>query len=158
MRVLISGCLLGMACRYDGKTKPLPKEIIDRLKNRFELIPICPEQMGGLPTPRYPSERQGELFINSKGENVTEQYLKGAEEALKLARELNCKIALLKEKSPSCGNEKIYDGSFSKRLIDGKGSTAELLSENAIKIFGETQVEALLNLDFSEIKVKSEHY
>ena len=134
--ILVSACLLGVSCRYDGKSKP--NEKIIALKDKYNLIPVCPEIMGGLPTPRIPSEICGEKVISENGTDVTKQYRKGAEETLRLAKIFDCKMAILKEKSPSCGYGRIYDGTFSKVLTDGNGITAELLIENGIKILGES--------------------
>ena len=134
--VLVSACLLGVSCRYDGKSKP--NENIIALKEKYNLIPVCPEIMGGLPTPRIPSEICGEKIVSENGTDVTVQYRKGAEETLRLAKIFDCKMAILKEKSPSCGYGRIYDGTFSKVLTDGNGITAELLSKNGIKISGES--------------------
>ncbi|MBE5040228.1 DUF523 domain-containing protein [Ructibacterium gallinarum] len=145
MNLLISGCLLGLCCRYDGKEKPLPLEQIRQLQSRFHLIPVCPEQLGGLTTPRPPAERRAGRVMASDGIDVTMQYQKGAEEALKMARLFSCDFALLKERSPSCGFGRIYDGSFSKNLTDGNGTAADLLSQNGIRIFGESQIEMLLS-------------
>lgn len=128
--ILISACLLGVACRYDGLSKPLDREIIEKLKEQYHLIPICPEIMGGLPTPRIPSEISSDgKVLRKDGEDVTENYIRGAKEALRLAEIFQCDTALLKEKSPSCGAGKIYDGSFSKTLTSGNGITAELLKK-----------------------------
>lgn len=144
MQILMSACLLGVGCRYDGAEKPLPKEIVERLKANFILIPVCPEQLGGLSTPRNPAERVGEKVISITGDDVTMQYEKGAREALKIAKESDCRIALLKEKSPSCGCGEIYDGNFMKNLVSGDGVTAELLKANQIEIYGESRIEELL--------------
>lgn len=139
--ILISACLLGVACRYDGCRKPLPTAVIEKLQQQYHLIPICPEIMGGLPTPRIPSEiQQNRKVLRSDGADVTENYQKGAEEALRLAKLFHCERALLKEKSPSCGSGKIYDGSFSRTLIDGDGITAELLKANGIRVIGESEI------------------
>lgn len=138
--VLISACLLGNACRYDGGWREYD---LKGLKEKFNLIPICPEIYGGLPTPRVPSEIVGEKVINREGIDVTAQYKKGANEALHLARLFNVKYAVLKEKSPSCGKGKVYDGTFSKTLTDGDGITAKLLKENNIQVFGESEIEKL---------------
>ena len=100
----------------------------------YEVIPICPEVMGGLPTPRVASERFDDKVITKDGRDVTEQFKKGAEECLFLAKKFEVKKALLKMKSPSCGSGKIYDGSFTHTLIDGDGLTAELLKNNGIEI------------------------
>ncbi len=144
MKILMSACLLGVGCRYDATEKPLPKETIEELKKKFTLIPVCPEQLGGLSTPRNPSERVGEKVISITGEDVTFQYEKGGREALKIAQELDCNIAILKEKSPSCGSGLIYDGNFMKQLILGDGVTTELFKKNQIKVLGESQIEELL--------------
>lgn len=143
--ILISACLLGVACRYDGLSKPLDREIIEKLKEQYHLIPICPEIMGGLPTPRIPSEISSDgKVLRKDGEDVTENYIRGAKEALRLAEIFQCDTALLKEKSPSCGAGKIYDGSFSKTLTDGNGITAEFLQKNGIRIIGESEIFTLI--------------
>lgn len=111
---------------------------------RLRLVPVCPEILGGLPTPRTPSERQGERMVSKTGADVTAAYQKGAEEALRLARLFGCRKALLKERSPSCGRGQIYDGSFSGRLIPGDGVTARLLEQESIAVFGESQLQQLL--------------
>ena len=112
--ILISACLLGAACRYDGGSKPVLS--VEALMGRYQLVPVCPEQLGGLPTPREPSERQGDLVVMKSGADVTAQYQRGAEQALHLARVFGCKKAVLKERSPSCGSGEIYDGTFSGKL------------------------------------------
>ncbi|WP_294707977.1 DUF523 domain-containing protein [uncultured Fusobacterium sp.] len=142
MNILISGCLLGLKCRYDGKEKKLPE--IEKLIKLYNLIPVCPEQLGGLPTPRIPAERVKDRVITQVGADVTEEYQLGAKEALKIAKLYNCKKAILKEKSPSCGCGKIYDGTFSRNLTDGNGVTANLLIDNGIEIFGESEIEKFL--------------
>lgn len=143
MRILVSACLLGTPCRYDGKSKPHP--LIDELIRKHQVIPVCGEVMGGLPTPRVPAERIGsDKVMNQAGVDVTENYRRGAEEVLRLGRLFDCNIAILKEKSPSCGSGKIYDGSFSRTLIDGYGVTAELLKDNGFTILGESDLEEFL--------------
>ena len=144
MNILISGCLLGLSCRYDGKSKGLDEALIEKLKSKHTLIPACPEQLGGLPTPRNPSERIGERVMMDSGEDVTEQYSRGAEQALKLAKLFGCEAAILKERSPSCGRGSIYDGSFSGTLREGDGVTAELFKAHGIPVYGESRVEELL--------------
>lgn len=146
MKLLISGCLLGLKCRFDGKSKPLPEDVLQTLKENFDLIPVCPESMGGLTIPREPSEKLGNRFISRTGKDVTENYITGAEKTLKKAQDNGCTVALLKERSPSCGFGKIYDGSFTKTLISGNGAAADLLFKNGILIFGESQIPELLNL------------
>ncbi len=139
--ILVSACLLGVACRYDGKRKP--NEAVIALKEKYNLIPVCPEIMGGLPTPRLPSEIRGETVIMENGEDVTDKYSKGAEETLRLARLFGCGKAVLKEKSPSCGSGRIYNGTFSKTLTEGNGVTAGMLLANGIRVAGETEIDAL---------------
>lgn len=141
MNILISGCLLGLKCRYDAKEKKLPE--IEKLIESYNLIPVCPEQLGGLPTPRIPAERAKDRIITQVGVDVTKEYQIGAEEALKIAKLYNCKKAILKEKSPSCGCGKIYDGTFSRNLIVGNGVTADLLLKNGIEVFGESEIDKL---------------
>ena len=141
MTILVSACLLGCPCRYDGKSKPNDPVLV--LMEHHTLIPICPEQMGGLATPRVPAERKDGGVFTERGGDVTEQYRRGAEEALRLARLYGCKYAILKERSPSCGSGQIYDGSFSRRLIDGDGVTAQLLKAHGITVLGESEVDNL---------------
>lgn len=140
-RILVSACLLGMACRYDGQSKPNEKILHLLQKDSVQLIPVCPEQLGGLATPRIASERRGNCVIMGDGSDVTRQYQKGAEETWKMAQLYGCKKAILKEKSPSCGCGKIYDGSFSKVLIDGNGVTADLLLHHGMEVIGESQID-----------------
>lgn len=140
-KILISACLLGTPCRYDGEGKP--NKSIESLKTKYELIPVCPEVSGGLPTPRPPAELKNGRVINKDGFDVTEEYTCGALKTLALAKEHNITLAILKERSPSCGKGKIYDGSFSKTLIDGNGITAKLLIKNGIKVFGESEIDKI---------------
>lgn len=142
MRLLISACILGCCCRYDGASKPHP--LAEALAQRHTLVPVCPEQMGGLSTPRPPAERQGDRVVTREGRDVTEQYRKGAEEALRLCRLMGCEAAVLKERSPSCGCGAIYDGTFSKTLCPGDGVTAERLASAGIPVYGESQLEKFM--------------
>ena len=137
-------CLLGEPCRYDGKSVPLDGTIIEKLKEKYPLVTVCPEQEGGLPTPRIPAERQGKNVVRRDGVDVTAEYRKGAEVALSLCRRFDISIALMKAKSPSCGAGRIYDGTFSGTLTDGDGVTVSLLSGNGIKIFTENDINSLL--------------
>ena len=137
-------CLLGEPCRYDGKSVPLDGTIIEKLKEKYTLVTVCPEQEGGLPTPRIPAERQGENVVRRDGVDVTAEYRKGAEVALSLCRRFGISIALMKAKSPSCGAGRIYGGTFSGTLTDGDGVTVALLSGNGIKIFTENDINSLL--------------
>ncbi|MBQ9251382.1 MAG: DUF523 domain-containing protein [Clostridia bacterium] len=141
--LLISACLLGTPCRYDGASKAMPAQTLELLQRSYHLIPVCPEELGGLPTPRMPSERVGDKVLMKTGKDVTEEYRKGAEISLRIALEAGCKIAVLKERSPSCGHGEIYDGTFSGTLVPGNGCTAELLLANGIQVLGESQVSEL---------------
>ena len=141
MKILISACLLGACCRYDGASKAHPLAAL--LAERHTLVPVCPEQLGGLPTPRPPAERRGGRVVTQCGD-VTEQYLRGAEETLELCKLLGCEAAVLKERSPSCGRGQVYDGTFSGTLTAGDGVTAELLAAHGILVYGESQIEKLL--------------
>lgn len=134
--ILVSACLCGVNCKYNGKNN-LNEEMLELLK-KGEVLLVCPEQMGGLETPRNPSEikiinNEVKVFMKD-GRDVTENYKKGAEEVLRLAKELNIKKAILKKKSPSCGCGEIYDGTFTDKLISGNGITAALLLENGIEV------------------------
>ncbi len=132
--IIVSACLAGYRCRYDGKT--VPNEEIVALMKRGEAIPVCPEMLGGLPCPRTPSERtaDGTRVLMRDGKDVTEAYQKGAFETLRMANMYGCTHAILKARSPSCGCGKIYDGTFSGTLRDGDGVTAALLLENGITV------------------------
>ncbi len=139
--LLISACLLGVSCRYDGLSKPLPSEILETLKKRYILIPICPEIFGGLATPRIPAEIGNDRRVLRKdGKDITAEYQKGAMEALRLAKFYGCQKALLKARSPSCGNGEIYDGTFTGTRINGDGITAALFKANGIRIFTENDL------------------
>ena len=142
MKILVSACLLGEACRYDGASRPC--EHIIKLKERHTLIPVCPEVMGGLPTPRPASEIQPDgRLVNLLGEDVTAEYRRGAETVLALAREHGATVAILKEKSPACGKGRVYDGSFTGTLRDGNGVCAELLLGNGIRVLGESACQEI---------------
>ena len=140
--LLISTCLLGIPCRYDGRS--VKAVDVSALREKYNIIPVCPEIYGGLPTPRTPSERQGDKTVMKDGRDVTENYLLGAKAAYDLCLELGCKKALLKEKSPSCGKGKIYDGSFTGTLTDGSGVTAEYLMARGIEVYGESEIDKLI--------------
>ena len=140
--LLISACLLGIPCRYDGRS--VKAVDVSALREKYNLIPVCPGIYGGLPTPRTPSERQGDKTVMKDGRDVTENYLLGAKAAYDLCLELGCKKALLKEKSPSCGKGKIYDGSFTGTLTEGNGVTAEYLMARGIEVYGESEIDKLI--------------
>ena len=139
--ILVSACLMGCNCRYDGKN--CKDERVIQLKDRYFLLPICPEQLGGLPTPRNPSERRdGGVYMNN-GINVTAQYEAGASAALMLSKTMCIGKAILKAKSPSCGKGLIYDGTFTGNKIPGNGVTAELLIKNGVEVYTEDETGML---------------
>lgn len=141
--LLVSGCLLGKNTKYNGKNNYIP--LIEKIKEKYNIIVICPEVMGGLSIPRDPSEISGNKVINNKMKDVTFEYNKGAKIALELAIKNNCKKALLKEKSPSCGVNYIYDGTFSGNIICGMGITTKILVSNNIDVYSENEIDLLLN-------------
>ena len=143
---LISACLLGIRCSWSGNDKYSNDRAIELLKAET-LIPVCPEQLGGLATPRAPQEIQGGTgedvlgnkckVLNKDGQDVTKEFVRGAEESLKIAMQLKVKEFIGKSRSPSCGCGQIYDGSFSGRLVSGDGVTTALLKRNGIRIITE---------------------
>ena len=141
--LIVSACLIGLNTKYNGGNN-FNKEVLNALKN-YIIVPLCPEQLGGLPTPRPPAEIIGARVMNINGVDVTQNFLHGAEETLKFARMFNVKAAILKEGSPSCGVHYIYDGTFSSVKITGSGITASLLRKNGIKVFSENDIEEFLN-------------
>lgn len=141
MKLLISACLLGVKCRYDGCAKPNPAVLA--LAKEHTLIPVCPEQLGGLATPRPPAERTGSRVVTEAGTDVTRQYQRGAEQTLLLAQLTGCRYAILKAKSPSCGKGTIYDGSFTRTLCAGNGVASELLSAQQITVLTEEELDLL---------------
>ena len=154
MKILISRCLLGEPCRYDGQCKAgIQNELLRVGIKETDYVSICPECEGGLPTPRSPSEisdgtalevlaNQGRVIAKNGNDNTT-AFLKGASIALERCLDNNIKVALLKSKSPSCGSGLIYDGTFSGQLIPGNGVTTELLRKHSILVLNETQIELL---------------
>ncbi len=133
--ILVSACLLGVPCRYDGCAQS--NERLLTLIGSHALIPVCPEQLGGLPTPRPPAERREDRVVTRSGEDVTEAFAQGAHETLRLAQLFGCRAAILKANSPSCGCGRIYDGSFTGKLVSGEGMTAALLKENGLAVVTE---------------------
>lgn len=140
---IISACLAGVDCKYSGGNNKNDK-VIDLVKQGKAIL-VCPEQLGGLPTPRLPSEIQDtgceRSVVSTSNEDVTKEFIKGAKETLKIVKMMNVKKAILKSRSPSCGYGKIYDGSFTKTLKDGNGFTAELLISNGVEIINEDSPE-----------------
>jgi uncharacterized protein YbbK (DUF523 family) len=133
--VLVSACLAGLATRYDASAAPF-EPVLDLLRQGLAL-PVCPEQLGGLPTPRPPCERHGARILSADGRDFTEHYRRGAAEAARLAGLAGCRKAILKARSPSCGVGLVYDGSFSRRLVPGNGVLAELLTAMGLALLTE---------------------
>lgn len=140
--ILVSACLAGINCKYNGKNNY--NEKIFNMVKEGRAIPVCAEQMGGLTTPRLPSEIKyinGKRYvINSNNIDVTQEFEKGADEILKLAKSMNIKKAILKARSPSCGIGKIYSGNFDRTLVDGNGVLADLLLNNDIEVITEDEI------------------
>lgn len=142
MTILVSACLLGVPCRYDGQSKAHP--LARALCEKHHVVPVCGEIFGGLPTPRTPAEIQGDRVVTRDGRDVTEAYRRGAEAAAQLARLTGAQAAVLKERSPSCGSGEIYDGTFTGTVVEGWGVTAELLRREGIPVLGESRMGELL--------------
>lgn len=143
--ILISACLTGKNCKYNGGNNALPEDQLEQLRQRYHLIPVCPEQMGGLPTPRPPAELCGEKVLNREGEDVTDSFRNGAAMTLALAEEVQAGQAILKSRSPSCGKGPVYDGTFRGVLTEGSGVTASILRDHGIRIWTEQEIGKLLD-------------
>jgi len=144
MNILVSACLLGAYCRFDGRC--VQDARVMALAGRHTLIPVCPELYGGLPTPRLPGEKRDGRVYDKSGADVTEPYARGAQAALDFARLTDCRYAVLKQRSPSCGEGQIYDGGFSGKLVPGDGMTAALLKENGITVLTPDRLEEIEKL------------
>jgi uncharacterized protein YbbK (DUF523 family) len=151
MNILVSACLLGAYCRYDGQCAEDAR--VMALAKEHTLIPVCPEIYGGLATPRLPGEKRDGRVYDKSGVDVTEPYACGAQAALHFARLTGCRYAVLKERSPSCGEGRIYDGSFSGNLIPGDGMTAALLKENGITVLTPDHLDKIERLAQQEAKM-----
>lgn len=138
MPILVSKCLMGENCRYKGDNCKNEK-VLDAVRGET-VIAVCPEQDGGLSTPRPPAEIVGDKIVNAEGKDVTKEYLAGAANALRLAKENNVSLCILKAKSPSCGSGIVYDGSFTGKLTEGDGITAKLLKENGFRVISENDL------------------
>ena len=139
----MSACLLGKKVRYDGGDCAQDHVLVQKWLAENRIVTICPEMAGGLPTPRPPAEMIGKKVMTNTGVNVTTEFHRGAKLALDLCQKHHIKFALLKSRSPSCGNTQIYDGTFSRTLIEGQGITAALLIKNGIQVFNELQLQNL---------------
>lgn len=140
--ILVSACLLGENVKYNGKNNY--DERIEKLKELFDIVPICPEVFGGLPTPRIPSEIKGENVVNEKGKDVTYEFNKGAHKVINIVNFCHVKKALLMDRSPSCGVNKIYNGKFNGTLIDGMGYTAKLLKAKGVQLYTLDNIDELI--------------
>lgn len=150
--LLISACLLGIPCRYDGKVKTgvfgknalTLDAFLPYLEEKYTLVPYCPEIYGGLPTPRIPSERLGDKVIGRDGRDVTDEYLRGATNGVALCHTLGIEVALTKAKSPACGKGRIYDGTHSGTLTIGNGVLVDALIDAGIAVCNEEEADTLL--------------
>jgi uncharacterized protein YbbK (DUF523 family) len=156
-KLLVSACLMGQKVRYNGSDCLVENTALQTVIDAKQVVTICPEVSGGLSTPRSPAEIKGEnggeavlqlkaKIINKDDEDVTEQFIAGAEKTLELAQKNNVKVAILKAKSPSCGSHQIYDGTHSRQLIDGMGVTAALLAEHGIHVFNENEIDVAVEM------------
>lgn len=155
---IVSACLAGINCNWQGKAKPC-QEVIDLVKVG-EAMPVCPEQLGGLTTPRDQAEQRGNRVVTVTGKDVTDNFWRGAEEGLKLAQLLGCRKAILKARSPSCGVGKIYDGTFTNKLASGYGVFAKLLKENGIEVVSEEKLcsSATVSLSYPDSPAPKKWY
>lgn len=139
---IVSACLCGINCKYNGRNNLNPAVL--KLVKEGKAIPVCPEQLGGLPTPRIPSERKNGKVINKEGIDVTKNFQDGANEVLKLCKELNIKTCILKSKSPSCGYGEIYDGNFNGTLVKGNGVLTDMLIDNGIEVISSDKIDDMI--------------
>nr|WP_120498564.1 DUF523 domain-containing protein [Kiloniella sp. EL199] len=145
-KILVSACLMGKPVRYDECYASKGAEKLHHLQGQGRIVLLCPEIAGGLPTPRAPAERVSDQIKSQTGENFTNAFIHGAEQALTLCLNHNIKIAILKENSPSCGSDFIYDGSFTGTKIRGSGIVTDLLRANGISVFSEHNIDHAIDL------------
>ncbi|HHT0593205.1 TPA: DUF523 domain-containing protein [Legionella anisa] len=154
-KILISACLLGQKVRYDGGDCLQNHPLLQQWLKEGKIITLCPEMAGGLPTPRPPAEIQGRksgvdvlknhaLVKTKNNQDVTDYFLEGAQRALELVKKHHIRVAILKARSPSCGSNMIYDGTFTRSLMQGEGVTAALLMEHGIQVFDELHIDEAL--------------
>ena len=143
IKVLISACLLGDNVKYSGGNNLTPELVTLLEKYNVKIVKICPECFAGLPIPRVPSEIRGDKVFSKDGWDITEEFLSGAEKTYQIAKRKQVDFAILKERSPSCGNSFIYDGSFSGKVIQGQGLTARRLNKENIVIFSEENLKEI---------------
>ena len=137
--IIVSACLAGVECRYNGKSFPIPV-VMDMVK-KGQAIPLCPELLGNLPIPRLSAEQRDGKIFSSDGQDVTVDYVTGARIALRIAQLIDCKKAILKSKSPTCGCGMIYDGTFSGKMIKGEGTFSKMLKQENIEVCTEDELE-----------------
>lgn len=141
MKIMVSACLLGIDCKYDGGNNRT--DWVRCLAEKHELIPVCPETLGGLSAPRLPCEIVNGVVRNRNGESVDKAFRQGAEKGLRLARENHVDCLILQSRSPSCGVNEIYDGTFSGNKIEGMGIFASLMAENGFRVLDVSDAESL---------------
>ena len=156
IELLMSSCLIGQCCRWDAKMgRSCVTPTLHLMLNNGRVAVICPECAGGLDVPRpaaeiEPAKTAADVLsgngrvVNTEGEDVTAQYVSGAKAALALVQKHGIRVAILKSRSPSCGRDQVYDGTFAGKLIEGRGVTAELLMQHGVKVFDETQIDEAL--------------
>ena len=135
-KILVSACLCGQKTRFDGNSNPFP--FIEKLKRHYDVVPFCPEVEGGLPIPRESCEIVNNAVLSESGKDYTKQYVEGAKKAVSICHFFGIKIAILKDRSPSCGSRTIHDGSFKNNMIEGLGLTARALIADGIKVYADT--------------------
>lgn len=145
-KILVSGCLYGWHCRYDAVDCPIENELFEKWKSEGRLVVVCPEDFGGLPTPRPDCQRVGDKVIACTGGDFTKEYIAGAKEALRLAKENDVVCCIMKQDSPSCGSKYIYDGTFTDTKIKGQGRATELLKNAGFKVFDEDELDLVEKL------------
>lgn len=155
--LLISACLIGSNCKYSGGTNKLDDAQLSALRKKYKLFPVCPEVSGGLSTPRDPSEQFNGRVYSCSGEDVTDEFEKGAQTALKLCRRFAIDTALMKQSSPSCGSKTVYDGTFSHTLIEGNGITVELLKKEGINVMSENNINEVMEPTLEQILEICDH-
>ena len=141
--ILVSACLAGIPCRYDGKSKTVPE--IRKLVQNGKAVTVCPELLGGLEIPRPPAEIRNGRILTEKGRDVTQNYVNGSKKALEICLMNHCDQAVLKEKSPACGAHVVYDGTFTGRITERHGIFASMLLENHIPCFNEYEYKEKKN-------------
>lgn len=141
MKCIVSACLLGKNCKYNGGNN-YNAELVEFCEKK-DCIAICPEELGGLASPREPAEIVGKRVLSKTGRDLTQNFHMGAEKSLNIARENKVGLAILKSKSPSCGCGEVYDGSFNKKLRKGNGLTAEIFLQNGISVFNENDISLI---------------